>query len=93
MRGPLGPSQSVDAASLTGTHAPDFAIVGCGAGDTVCASVVSKAGGSWHAIPFEYGYGTTVNPNGYAEGRRAQIVYNACHCAGGPTTSTEGSTG
>ena len=44
MTGPLGPSQSLGAASLTGSHAPDFAIQGCGAGDTVCLIVVD---GGW----------------------------------------------
>jgi hypothetical protein len=86
--GPIGPSPELTAVSLTGARAPDFALVVCGAGDTVCVSVVSKAGGSWHAIPWEFGYGTTLEAYGSVEGRRAQLVVNACHCAGGPTTTT-----
>jgi hypothetical protein len=86
--GPLGPSQWVSAASLTGSRAPDFAIEGCGAGDTNCLSVVSRRGGHWHAVPFEYGYGTSLEVNGTPQGHLVATVVDACGCAGGPTTLT-----
>jgi hypothetical protein len=86
--GPLGPAQWMSAASLTGSRAPDIAIEGCGAGDTVCFSVVSKAGGRWHAVPFVYGYGTSLEVNGSPAGHRVLTEVNACGCAGGPSTWT-----
>jgi hypothetical protein len=86
--GPLGPSQWLHAASLTGSRAPDFAIQGCGAADTNCLSVVSKVGGRWHAIPFEYGYGTSLEVNGTPAGRQVLTEVDACSCAGGPSTWT-----
>jgi hypothetical protein len=88
MTGPIGPAPELSAVSLTGSHAPDFALVDCGAGATVCVSVVSKVGGRWHAIPFEFGYGTRLEAYGGVEGRHALLVVNACGCAGGPTTTT-----
>jgi hypothetical protein len=84
--GPLGPSSSVYAASLTASGAPDFAIEGCGAGDTICTSIVSKHGGRWHAVPFEYGYGRSLVVNGVVAGHLVLTTVNACGCAGGPTT-------
>ncbi len=86
--GPLGPSQWLNAASLTGSLAPDFAVQGCGAADTNCLSVVSRLGGRWHAIPFEYGYGTSLEVNGTPAGRRVLTAVDACSCAGGPSTWT-----
>jgi hypothetical protein len=86
--GPLGPSQWVDAASLTHSRAPDFAIQGCGAGDTNCLSVVSKRGGRWHAVPFEYGYGRSLEVNGSPRGHVVETAVDACGCAGGPSTWT-----
>src|SRR3954452_10653468 len=86
--GPLGPSQWLDGASLTGAGAADFAIQGCGAGDTNCLSIVSRAVGPWHAVPFVYGYGTSLEVNGVVAGHLVSTVVNACGCAGGPTTGT-----
>jgi hypothetical protein len=84
--GPLGPSQWINAAALTGSRDPDFAIQGCGAGDTNCLSVVSDIGGRWHAVPFEYGYGRAWSVNGVPAGDIVQTEVNACGCAGGPST-------
>ena len=86
--GPLGPSQWIPAASLTGSRDPDFAIQGCGAGDTNCLSVVSDVGGRWHAVPFVYGYGRSLEVNGVPVGHLVQTEVNACGCAGGPSTWT-----
>ena len=86
--GPLGPSQWLRAASLTGSRDPDFAVQGCGAGDTNCLSVVSDVGGRWHAVPFEYGYGRSLEVNGVPVGHLVQTEVDACGCAGGPSTWT-----
>jgi hypothetical protein len=84
--GPLGPSQWLNAALLTGSRAPDFAVQGCGAGDNNCLSVVSNLGGRWHAVPFQYGYGTSLEVNGIPVGHLVQTEVDACGCAGGPST-------
>jgi hypothetical protein len=86
--GPLAPSQWLRAASLTGSRDPDFAVQGCGAGDTNCLSVVSDVGGRWHAVPFEYGYGRSLEVNGIPVGHLVQTEVDACGCAGGPSTWT-----
>ena len=86
--GGLGPSQWIKAASLTGSRDPDFAIEGCGAADTNCLSVVSDIGGRWHAVPFEYGYGQTVEVNGLPAGHLVETEVDACSCAFGPSTWT-----
>jgi hypothetical protein len=86
--GNLGPAQWIKAVSLTGSRDPDFAIEGCGAGDTNCLSVVSDIGGRWHAVPFEYGYGQTLEVNGLPAGHLVYTQVDACSCAGGPTTIT-----
>jgi hypothetical protein len=86
--GELGPSQWINAASLTGSRDPDFAIQGCGAGDTNCLSVVSDIDGRWHAVPFEYGYGQTREVNGVPAGHLVETEVDACSCAGGPSTWT-----
>jgi len=82
----LGPAQWIVPASLTGSVRPDFAIEGCGAGDTNCLSVVSSIGGRWHAVPFEYGYGLTLEVNGLPQRSRVWTEVDACGCAGGPST-------
>ncbi|HMC70397.1 MAG TPA: hypothetical protein VKJ07_14675, partial [Mycobacteriales bacterium] len=82
----LSPSQWIKAASLTGSRDPDFAIQGCGAGDTNCLSVVSDVGGHWHAVPFVYGYGRAMQVNGLPAGHLVETEVNACGCAGGPST-------
>ena len=87
--GKLGPSQWIYPESFTGSRDPDFAIEGCGAGDTNCLSVVSDVGGRWHAVPFEYGYGTTLEVNGSPAGHLVQTEVDACGCAGGPSTWTD----
>ena len=86
--GKLGPSQWIKAVGLTGSRDPDFAIEGCGAADTNCLSVVSDVGGTWHAVPFVYGYGKTLEVNGLPEGHLVLTEVNACSCAGGPSTWT-----
>jgi hypothetical protein len=94
--GPLGPSQWIYPVALTGSRDPDFAIEGCGAADTNCLSIVSDIGGRWHAIPFEYGYGTSLEVNGIPAGefglpagRFVETAVDACSCAGGPSTFTD----
>jgi hypothetical protein len=94
--GALGPSQWIYAATLTGSADPDFAIEGCGAGDNNCLSVVSDVGGKWHAVPFEYGYGTSLEVNGIPGGEfggpasgYVGTEVDACGCAGGPSTWTD----
>jgi len=82
----LGPAQWIRPASLTGSTRPDFAIEGCGAADTNCLSVVSNVGGRWQALPFDYGYGLTLEVNGLPQGSRVWTEVDACSCAGGPST-------
>lgn len=86
--GGLGPTNWISPAYLTGSGDPDFAIQGCGAGDTNCLSVISDAGGRWHAVPFEYGYGETKEVNGTVAGHLVSTAVDACGCAGGPSTWT-----
>lgn len=74
------------AVSLTGSHDPDFATEGCGAGDNNCMSVISDIGGRWHLVPFEYGSGRTTEVNGLPSGRFVLTEFDACGCAMGPTT-------
>jgi hypothetical protein len=88
-RNDLSPSQWIHAVSLTRSIAPDFAIEGCGAGDANCLSIVSYVGGHWHALPFEYGYGQTMEVNALpVSDHLVQTEVDACGCAGGPTTLT-----
>lgn len=82
-----GSTQWPKAVSLTGSRDPDFAIQGCGAGDTNCLSVVSDVGGRWRAVPFEYGYGKALVVNGVARAHDVSTEVDACGCAGGPSTS------
>jgi hypothetical protein len=85
----LGPSQWIKAVLLTGSRDPDFAIQGCGAGDTNCLGIVSDIGGRWHAVRFEYGYGAATEVNGLPVGHHlVQTEVDACGCAGGPSTWT-----
>jgi hypothetical protein len=88
VRGKLGPAEWIHVVSLTGSRDPDFAVEGCGAGDTNCLSVISDVGGRWHAVPFEYGYGRTLEVNGVPAGHLVNTMVDACSCAGGPTTIT-----
>jgi hypothetical protein len=85
--GPIGGCCGIAAASLTGSHDPDFTLTGGGAADTNWFSVVSDAGGSWHAVRFAYGYSTTTVVNAYAvEDRRIETAVDASSSAAGPTT-------
>jgi hypothetical protein len=84
----LSPTRWIQPASLTKSPAPDFAIEGCGAGDTNCLSVISRVGGHWHALWFEYGWGRTHEVNGLPAGHKVEILVDACSCAGGPSTWT-----
>lgn len=74
------------AVSLTGSKDPDFAAQGCGAGDMNCLSIVSDIGGRWHVVPFEYGLGRALVVNGLPKGSVVSTEFDACGCAGGPTT-------
>lgn len=85
-RNDLGPAQWLSAVWLTGGRAPDFAIEGCGAGDNNCLSVVSRVGGRWHAVPFDYGYGLSYEVNGVPWHHLVETEVDACGCAGGPST-------
>jgi len=88
VRGSLSPTQWIYPAALTGSRDPDFAIEGCGAADTICFSVVSDIGGHWHGVPFEYGYGRTLEVNGMLAGHHlVETMVDACSCAAGPTTT------
>jgi hypothetical protein len=83
-----GATQWPSAVSLTGSPDPDFAVEGCGAADTNCLSVISRAGGRWHAVPFEYGYAHALVVNGIPQGHGVMTEVDACSCAGGPSTWT-----
>ncbi len=86
--GQLAGGGSVTAASLTGSAVPDFVVSSFGA-DTNWLSVVSDIGGTWHAVPFDYGYEPTVAID--AAGVHGQLVEtetNGCGCALGPETYT-----
>ena len=86
--GQLAGGGSVTAVSLTGSAVPDFVVSSFGA-DTNWLSVVSDIGGTWHAVPFDYGYEPTVAID--AAGVHGQLVEtetNGCGCALGPETYT-----
>jgi len=85
--GPIGGCCGISAASLTGSRDPDFELIGGGAADTQWFAVVSDVGGSWHAVPFDYGYSNTTVVNAYAaEHQRVETAVDASSSAGGPTT-------
>lgn len=74
----------VQAVSLTGSAQPDFQFVGSGA-DEAPSSVISDAGGAWHAVPFVYGDGLSTMVDGYViRGRLYQTVLDASGGAAGP---------
>jgi hypothetical protein len=86
--GQLAGGGSITAASLTGSPGPDFVVRSFGA-DTNWLSVVSDVGGTWHAVPFDYGYAPTVAID--AAGVRGHLVEtetDGCGCAAGPETYT-----
>lgn len=86
--GQLAGGGSVTAVSLTGSAAPDFAVSSFGA-DTNWLSVVSKSGGTWHAVPFDYGYGPTVAIDAAGvHGHLVETETDGCGCAAGPETYT-----
>lgn len=78
----------IGAASLTGSLDPDFVITSGGASGDNWFAVVSDVGGTWHAVPFDYGYAPTTVTNVYAEkGGLLETAVDACGCAGGPTST------
>lgn len=86
--GQLAGGGSVTAASLTGSTGPDFVVSSFGA-DTNWLSVVSDAGGTWHAVPFDYGYGPTIAIDAAGvHGHLVETETDGCGCAAGPETYT-----
>lgn len=86
--GQLAGGGSVTAASLTGSAGPDFVVSSFGA-DTNWLSVVSESGGTWHAVPFDYGYGPTVAIDAAGvHGHLVETETDGCGCAAGPETYT-----
>jgi hypothetical protein len=85
--GPVGECCGILAESVTGSSDPDFALTGGGAADTNWLSVVSDAGGQWHAVRFNYGYSDTTVVNGEPKGRGIMTWVDATSSAFGPTTS------
>jgi hypothetical protein len=86
--GQLAGGGSVTTASLTGATGPDFVISSFGA-DTNWMSVVSDVGGTWHAVPFDYGYAPTVAIDAAGvHGHLVETETNGCGCAVGPETYT-----
>jgi hypothetical protein len=88
IRGDFVDVRWLSAVDLTGSPDPDFALEGCGAGDNNCLTVISDVGGRWHAIPFEYGYRTSVEVNGVPQGHLVWTELDDCGCAGGPSSFT-----
>jgi len=84
--GPVGGCCSISPEHLTASSAPDFASVSGGAADTNWLSVLSDVGGSWHLVPFEYGYAETSLVNGAPRGNEIVTMIDASSAAGGPTT-------
>jgi len=86
----MGPISSgccgISALFLTGSHDPDFAMAGGGAGDTDWFSVVSDVAGHWHLVPFDYGYADTTVVNGGPAGHGVATEVDATSSAAGPTT-------
>jgi hypothetical protein len=75
-------------ASLTGTREPDFLIHTFGA-DTTWLSVISHAGGYWHAVTFDYGTAPTIGIDALGvEGHFVVGESDMCDpsCAAGPET-------
>jgi hypothetical protein len=85
--GPVGGCCGILPESLTGSRDPDFAMEGGGAADTLWFAVVSDTGGSWHLVPFDYGYADTTVVNAYPGRRGVFTEVDASSAAGGPSTS------
>ena len=86
--GQLAGGGSITVASLTGPPGPDFVVRSFGA-DTNWLSVVSDVGGTWHAVPFDYGYGPTVAIDAAGvHGHLVETEADGCGCATGPETYT-----
>jgi hypothetical protein len=86
LSGPPGNSGQLTTASLTGSTSPDFLLNTSGA-DTHWFSVISDLGGSWQAVPFDYGNGPTIGID--AKGPSGPLVEaqaNSCGCASGIET-------
>jgi len=84
--GPISGCCGISHVLLTRSHDPDFAIAGGGAANTNWLSVVSDMGGSWHLLPFDYGYADTTVVNGAPAGNDVATEVDATSSAAGPTT-------
>jgi hypothetical protein len=84
--GELGGGGTITAVSLTGSVDPDFALGSSGA-DTNWFALISKVGGAWHAVPFDYQYrpATGIDVR-RLQGRLVETEVNSCGCAAGPET-------
>ncbi len=74
--GDLGAAgDSIYAAGLTGSAAPDFVMVTQGLTTTPWSSVISDAGGYWHLVPVDFGYRplTGVPAQVKVEGRLVRV--------------------
>ncbi|MGA2470414.1 MAG: hypothetical protein ABSG64_06960 [Solirubrobacteraceae bacterium] len=73
-------------ASLTQSPAPDFTLTGSGA-DWVPFVVISRTGGKWHEVPFDYASGLTdLIDERTVSGRLVEAEANASGGAAGPET-------
>jgi hypothetical protein len=75
---------SVNTVWLTGSGKPDFIVEENGA-DWAPATVISDAGGTWHAVPFDIGSGTTFSLFTTVTGNVIWGDLPLCECGtGGP---------
>jgi hypothetical protein len=84
--GSAGGFGTLTAVDVTGSTDPDFALMTEGA-DTQWFSLISDIGGTWHAVPFDYGSGLTTAID--AAGVKGALVHteaNTCGCADGVET-------
>ena len=73
-------ADSVSTVSLTGSGNPDFMVEENGA-DWAPASVISDAGGTWHAVPFDIGSGGTFSQFTTVTGNVIWGDEDLCGCA------------
>ena len=86
MPGPF-PSGSLGSVSITGAVAPDFTAHFVGA-DTWWFAFVARLRGRWRIVPFDDQFGSR-DAYTFAYGASHHLilgVFDACGCAGGPTT-------
>jgi hypothetical protein len=85
--GPISPGCcGISAGFQTGSHDPDFTMIGGGAADTNWLSVVTDASGHWRLATFDYGYTDSTVVNGWPASRGVATEVDATGSAGGPTT-------